>query len=123
MVIGGAGAVGGVRKIASVYGRQQYYAERAQKLQTPKTFQIGKNDQVTLSTEAMVRAKSAGFVGPQASHAAVALAPSVKAIAYPDPRKEARAQGVERKSSPVSKTGSAKQLSAPATPVQSGATR
>ncbi|VAX22680.1 hypothetical protein MNBD_NITROSPINAE02-1891 [hydrothermal vent metagenome] len=74
-------AIGSVRKAAVGYGRQQFYADRAQKLNVTKSVQIGLQDRITLSPEAEVRiAQTAAPRPPEKS--------SRKAeIAYEDPRK------------------------------------
>ncbi len=67
------------QRASHVYGRQQFFADRAVEVNIPKSTQIGLEDKVSISPTAMVRAVEAGGV------------PAKKdSITYDDPRKAIR---------------------------------
>ncbi len=74
--------VGPTQKFVAKYDQQRFFAERAAKIKIPKTYQIGAEDKISISTGAMEKlayASSATQPGPVG-----------KAITYEDPRKTAR---------------------------------
>ena len=48
-----------VQKVLSTYGQQKFYANRAQQSNLPKTYQIGAQDKVTISSDAITKNTSA----------------------------------------------------------------
>jgi len=88
--------LGGVRNIAAVYNRQEFYAQRSHELNIPKTVQIGVQDKVSISPQAMsARAAMAPTAQEQTVVAAAFVAQSTstgKAIAYEDPRRGSSAR-------------------------------
>ncbi len=84
-------AIGSVRKAAAGYGRQQFYADRAQKLSVTKSAQVGLQDKVTVSPEAKVRVAQTVAIRP-----AIKSSPNAE-IAYEDPRKTARVKSAKEK--------------------------
>ncbi|VAX22281.1 hypothetical protein MNBD_NITROSPINAE04-2387 [hydrothermal vent metagenome] len=69
-------------KVAQVYNKQRFYAERAAQIKMPKTVQIGVEDKITISPDAATRMA--------ASNAAPSVLQKAKAIYYEDPRIKAR---------------------------------
>jgi len=74
--------VGATQKFVAKYDQQRFFAERAAKMQIPKTYQIGAEDKISISSSAMEKLTYAS--------AEQQPAPAGKAITYEDPRKEAR---------------------------------
>jgi len=69
-------------KVAQVYNKQSFYAERAAQIKMPKTVQIGVEDKITISPDAAAKMAS--------SNAAPTVLQKAKAIYYEDPRIKAR---------------------------------
>ncbi|MBI5816614.1 MAG: hypothetical protein HZB29_13510 [Nitrospinae bacterium] len=92
MVIGISGAANAL----AVYSRQQFYAQRTHELNIPKTVQVGAQDRVSLSPEAVaVRSASAPSASQQAA-VTVAISQhavySARPMTYEDPRRGATAR-------------------------------
>ncbi|VAX15003.1 hypothetical protein MNBD_NITROSPINAE01-1635 [hydrothermal vent metagenome] len=68
-----------LQRASHVYGRQQFFADRAIEVNIPKSTQIGLEDKVSISPTAMVRAVEAGGVAVKKG-----------SITYDDPRKAIR---------------------------------
>lgn len=86
--------IGGASKVLSVYGRQQFYADRTVELKIPKTVQVGTADRVTLSPDAQAMRSAQA---PMAASQNISISPAsvfmynqpVKQLTYDDPRKAA----------------------------------
>ncbi|MBI4665758.1 MAG: hypothetical protein HY751_05025 [Nitrospinae bacterium] len=93
--------IGGPIRVSGVYGRQQFYAERAVELKIPKTTQVGAQDRVTFSPEAQTArnlASPGASVQAAISPASVFLSgqmPVQRPITYEDPRRAAVRHGGE----------------------------
>lgn len=87
----------GIGKVMATYRQQSVYAERAAKINLPKTYQVGAQDQVNISREA---ASTFAAAKPAAS---VAVA-EAKPITYDDPRRVARKEREERPVERVERT-------------------
>lgn len=100
-------AVGSVQRALTVYGRQQFYAERSAHLRTPKTVQVGAQDRVSISPDAR-RAAAASLAAQvatptpaatvsisSAGAAAQQIVTPIKPISYEDPRRAIRAARME----------------------------
>ncbi len=80
--------VGGVQRVLATYGKQSFYAERAAKIKMPKTVQLGVEDKITFSPEAVSRRAAAKAPPP--------ALPNIKDITYEDPRIKARKEEQEK---------------------------
>jgi len=83
--------IGGPARAASVYGRQQYYAERAAELKTPKTVQVTAIDRVSFTPAATSRAAAIGAYVPATPGALPSrhdIAVTARQIYYDNPRKK-----------------------------------
>ncbi len=83
--------IGGPARAASVYGRQQYYAERAAELKTPKTVQVTSQDRVSFTPEATSRAAAVGAYIPSTPGALPSrhdIATTARQIYYDNPRRK-----------------------------------
>ncbi len=82
--------VGGVQRVLATYGKQLFYAERAAKIRMPKTVQLGVEDKIIFSPEAVSRRAAAKAPPP--------ALPNIKDITYENPRIKARKEEQDKES-------------------------